>query len=223
MKAMDGSIGSVAASSVGEFMEALASDQPTPGGGAAAALAATLAASLTAMVVRLSLDRPKYAEHAQLHAEALAASDAARERFLELSDEDAEAYAAYRAARGLPHESEAEQDARAAATRQAARLATEVPLAVVRACHAQIDLVERLAGRTNLYVGSDLEVAALLLDSAARSAAANVRINLESVGDEGFAGAARAELDQRLQQIQSTADRARERVSKGTLRRPEGE
>ena len=52
---------------LGGFVEALASEQPAPGGGAAAAVAAALGASLTAMVVRLSLDRPKYAEHAALH------------------------------------------------------------------------------------------------------------------------------------------------------------
>jgi len=208
---------------LGDFLEALASEQPVPGGGAAAAVSAALAASLTAMVVRLSLDRPKYADFSDLHAEALAASDAARARFMELADDDATAYAAYRAARSLPRESDAEKEARAAATRAAARIATKVPLELVRACHAQVELVDRVAGRSNLNVASDLEVAALLLDSAARAAAANVRVNLPSVGDEGYASAVTAELDQRLQQIQSTADRARERVAQGTLRKPEGE
>lgn len=211
-----------AAASVGEFAERLASEQPTPGGGAAAAVAATLAASLTAMVVRLSLARPKYAEHADLHAEALAASDAARQRFLDLADEDTVAYATYVAVRNMPRESEAQADSRAQATRAAARVATEVPLAMVRSCHSQIGLVERLAGRTNRNAASDLEVAALLLEAAARAAAANVTVNLESVGDEGFAGAVSAELSQRLQQIQSLGDRARERLAKGGSRPPEG-
>lgn len=208
---------------LGVFLEALASEQPVPGGGAAAAVSAALAASLTAMVVRLSLDRPKYADFSDLHREALAASDASRLRFLQLADEDAAAYAAYRAARSLPRETDAEKDAREAATRDAARVATKVPLEVVRVCQAQAELVDRCAGRTNLYVASDLEVAALLLDSAARAAAANVRVNLPSIGDEGYANAVTAELDQRLQGVQSTADRARERVAKGTLRKPEGE
>lgn len=214
---------SVADMTLAGFAEDLASDKPAPGGGAAAAVAAALGACLTSMVVRLSLDRPKYAQHAALHEEALRLSDAARIAFLELADADAAAYRAYRAARSLPHDTEAEEGARAAATRDAARGAAQVPLDVVKACHAQVDLVERVAGRTNLYVASDLEVAALLLDSAARSAAANVRVNLGSIGDDGFANAVTAELDQRLQQIQSTADRVRERVAKGTLRRPEGE
>lgn len=213
----------VAAQRLEHFLEALASEQPTPGGGAAAAVSAALAAALTAMVVRLSLDRAKYADFADLHAEALAASDAARARFLELADEDAAAYAAYLAARRLPRETEAQQEAREVAARGAARVATKVPLELVKACQQQMELVERCAGRTNLYVASDLEVAALLLDSATRAAAANVRVNLPTIGDEGFASAVTAELDQRLQQVQSNADRARERVAKGMLRRPEGE
>jgi formiminotetrahydrofolate cyclodeaminase len=214
---------SVAEMSLPGFAEALASEEPVPGGGAAAAVAAALGASLTSMVVRLSVGRPKYAGHADLHAEALGRSDAARAAFLELADADAEAYGAYRAARAMPHGTEAEGATRAAASRDAARGAAQVPLDVVKACHAQIGLVERLAGRTNRYVASDLEVAALLLDSAARSAAANVRVNLGSIGDEGFANAVSAELSQRLQQIESTLDRVQERVAKGTPRRPEGE
>jgi formiminotetrahydrofolate cyclodeaminase len=212
----------VGRTSLGAFTEALASKQAAPGGGAAAAVAATMAASLTAMVLRLSVDRPKYQQHAPLHAEALGASDSARLRFLELADEDATAYAAYRAARTMPHDTEAQTDARDAATRDAARGATEVPLALVAACHMQMELVERLTGRTNLYVASDLEVAALLLEGAARGGAANVTANLGSVGDEGYARAVTAELDQRLQQIQRAADQTRERIAQGGPRKPEG-
>jgi formiminotetrahydrofolate cyclodeaminase len=213
----------VAEATVGDFAEALASARPTPGGGAATAVAAVLAASLTAMVVRLSVDRPKYELHAALHKEALAASDEARGRFMALADADATAYAAYRAARSMPNDTEAQGVSRAAAVRVAAREAAVVPLTVVQACHQQIDLVERLAGRTNLYVASDLEVAALLLESAARGAAANVIVNLPSVGDDGYASAVTAELAQRLQQIQSAVDRTRERIAKGGLRKPESE
>lgn len=208
--------------SLGAFTTALASEQPVPGGGAAAAIAAALGASLTAMVVRLSIDRPRFAGHALLHALTLEASDAARAHFLELADADVAAYAAYRAARALPKATDAEVEAREAATRDAARLAAKVPLDVVKACHSQIELVDRVCGRSNPFVASDLEVAAYLLDSAARSAAANVRVNLAATGDEGWAGAVSAELEQRLQQIQGAADRTRERVAKGVVRQPEG-
>lgn len=219
---MNDSMRPVADVTLGDFAEALASKQATPGGGSAAAVVATLAASLTAMVVRLSVGRPRYEQHAELHDEALAASDAARQRFLQLADDDMASYATYRAARKMAHETAAEEEARAAATRAAARQAALIPFTVVQECHQQIDLVERLTGRTNAYVASDLEVAVLLLEGAARGAAANVSVNLAAIEDDGYADAVSVELDQRLQQIQSAADRTRERISRGVERKPEG-
>jgi methenyltetrahydrofolate cyclohydrolase len=221
MRAMSRSTQPIADMLVGAFSEHLASADPTPGGGGAAAVSASLAASLSAMVVRLSMGREKYQHHAALHSEALAASEAARTRFLGLADEDAAAYLAYRAARGLPRDTSEQLDARGAAVSATARAATAVPLAIVTLCHQQIDLMARLVGRTNINAASDLEVAALLCDSAARGAASNIRANLPSIADDGYRDAVVAELDQRLQQIQGAADRIRERIAKGGQRQPE--
>lgn len=207
---------------LGDFTAALASEQPVPGGGSATALAAALAASLTAMVVRLSLERPAYERHASLHAEALAAADRSRQRFLDLADDDARAYAAYVESRKLPRERDDDKLVRAAAMRDAARSATTVPLTIVQGCHDMSELVERLAGRTNTNVASDLDVAALLFEGAARGAAANAVVNLGAVEDEGFSRAVLGELDQRLRQIQNATARTRERVRKSSPRRPEG-
>src|SRR5688572_16143129 len=204
-----------------EFTEAVASSAPAPGGGSAAAVAAALAASLTSMVVRLSQDRPAYERYAPLHAEGLARADAARLRFLQLADEDAEAYRTYLDARRMPREGQEEELTRAAAMREAARGATTVPLAIVQECHALAELDERLAGRINVNAASDLDVAALLIDAAARGAAANAITNLDAVDDSGFADAVLAETDQRIRQIQKATARTREQVRKGRLRRPE--
>lgn len=205
---------------IGDFVTAMASEQPTPGGGSAVAVAAALAAGLTEMVVRFSHGRPRYEQHTELYAEALTASKVARTRFLEFADDDAAAYAAYLKARRMPRASEPEAMAREAATRVAAHGAAAVPLAVVQECHRQIDLVERLAGRSNASVASDLDAAALLLESAARGAAANVLVNLAAIEDEAFSSAATAEIEQRLRQIQNATARTREHLGKGGQRRP---
>ena len=80
---------------VADFVHKLASGEPVPGGGSAAAIAASLGGALVAMVASLSEGRPKYAAHAALHAEAIAAGNALADRFLALADEDADAYAGY--------------------------------------------------------------------------------------------------------------------------------
>ena len=49
--------------SIGGWLDALASSAPAPGGGAAAALEAAMAAALLEMVCNLTIGKPAYAEH----------------------------------------------------------------------------------------------------------------------------------------------------------------
>lgn len=206
---------------VGGFSEVLASAAPVPGGGSASAVAASLAASLTAMVARLSADRPKYAAYAKTHARALEAAEAARVRFLALADEDAAAYAAFGHARKLPKETPDEAQARDAAIAAAALKAAEVPLEVVRQCHGLIHEIESLAGRSNLNAASDLDVGALLVHAAARGAGANVIINLPSIPDRKATDTMLSEVERRLHEIESAVARVHGQVRSGNLRGPE--
>src|SRR6188508_2979591 len=78
--------------SLRSFSDLLASDAPTPGGGAASAVVASLGASLLAMVARLSQGRERYAPFKGTIERALVVADGARTRLLELAQEDAGAY-----------------------------------------------------------------------------------------------------------------------------------
>jgi formiminotetrahydrofolate cyclodeaminase len=204
-----------------EFDERLASAEPVPGGGSAAAIAGSMAASLLAMVSRLSTDRPKYADYAATHERALEVAEAARTRLLTLADDDARAFAAFAAARKMAHDTEAEQQAREQATQSAARQASDVPLAVVRECTRVMLSVEAMAGRSNLNASSDLEVAGRLAAAAARGAAANVMINLPSVGDDRYAGVMTVEITNLIESVDRLTAQVSQRVATGTLREPE--
>jgi formiminotetrahydrofolate cyclodeaminase len=206
---------------IAEFVDRLASAEPVPGGGSASAIAAGLGAALLTMVARLSIGRPKYEAFADTHTRAEATGTATAQRFLELADEDAAAYAAFAQALKLPRETAAQQESRSAAIRQAARGAASVPLDVVRGCHQLALDIEAMAGRSNLNAASDIGVAALLADAAAHGAAANVLINLPAVGDDAFAASTTNALVGHLEAVEDLARRAREVVGTARLREPE--
>jgi formiminotetrahydrofolate cyclodeaminase len=214
---------SLAGLTLTDFSDRLASAEPVPGGGSASAIAGSFAGSLLAMVARLSVDRPKYAAYQKTHSRALATGERGRTVLLELADADARAYAGFAAARKMPKETDADQQARDEATRVAARASSEVPLSVVGECALLLDDVVAMAGRSNLNAASDLEVAARLALAAARGAAANVYINLPMVGDEEYAAATTATIEGQLNTIERNAAMVSEIVGGGGLREPEPE
>ena len=205
---------------VGAFVDRLASSEPVPGGGSASAVAASLGAGLVAMVAALSEGRPKYAEHVDLHASAGASGRQLAKRFLDLADEDAAAYAEFSKALKLPKDTDAQRAARTTAMRSASRAAAEAPLRCVEACLELVRTAESLAGRSNTNASSDLNVASLLGEAAARGAAANVLVNLPSVGDEVWAAEKTARVQGLLTAIASLAAQTQSIVAGGEARPP---
>ncbi len=204
------------------FSEQLASSEPIPGGGSASAVVASFAASLLAMVARLSLDRPKYEQYRSTNEEARDAAETARTRLLMLADDDSRAYGGFAQARKLPKETPEEQQARTLAVHAAAREASDVPLAVVRECAALLTRIESAAGRSNVNAASDLEVAARLTAAAGRGAAANVFINLPMVDDEVYARDTTIELEGLIMGMDRVVAQVAETLGSGAARSPEG-
>jgi len=203
-----------------DFVDQLGSAAPVPGGGSASAVAAALGAALVSMVSALSEGRPRYAEHASLHASTAETGRRLATRFLDLADEDAAAYKLYVAAMKMPKETDADRQARRDALSSAARGASEAPLATVEACLELVAAAESLVGRSNVNAASDIDVAALLGEAAARGAAANVLINLPAVDDESYVGETTAHLMGLLASVEELAAAAHEAVRNGQPRDP---
>jgi formiminotetrahydrofolate cyclodeaminase len=172
------------------------------------------------MVARLSENRPKYAEHAELHASALPTAERLAGQLLELADEDAAAYAACAVALKLPREAFADKEYRDAQIQATARVAAEVPLRCVERCREVLVLAEALAGRSNVNASSDLRVAALLAEAAGHGAAENVLVNLPLIGTDEWTISAEARVRQLLEEIGRLKEAVHDVIAGGERRAP---
>jgi len=197
-----------------QFLDELASKSPTPGGGAAAALAGALSAALTAMVCHLTLGKKKFAAVEVEMKIILDKAETLRMRFTELIDEDDAAFSALMDAFKLPKETEAQQRLRSDAVQEATKLAALVPLEMMHLCCELLPLTQAGAVKGNPQVISDAGVAAILAAAAAQSAALNVHINLLGIKDRKWAEDKFAQMNRMLKEVRESSDTVMKIVAK---------
>ena len=191
--------------SLGEWMDAVASATPTPGGGTVSAVAGAMAAALAEMVARLTVGRKKYAAVDGEFRTLQGRAETLRARLVRLGDEDAAAFNAVSTAYAIPKDRGAE---RAAAIQAALLGASRVPLETLRAARDVAALAARAAEAGNRNAASDAGVAALLAGAAARGAAYNVRINVAGMPDPAAAAPLLEEATRLLAEAVRDAERA---------------
>ena len=195
------------------FLAALASPDPTPGGGTAAAMAGAMGTGLLVMVTGLA----KSNTNSDAEKAALAAARQALQPLIpaltELADADAAAFDQVMSTYRLPKASDEDKAARSAAIQAALQGATTVPLQTLRACAAAMAHAETVAADGNRSAVSDVGVAIGLLEAAAAGAEANVRINLASVRDLKFTSAASDETGRLISAVSRQAAAARLRLA----------
>jgi methenyltetrahydrofolate cyclohydrolase len=176
-----------------ELLAAFASAAPTPGGGSAAALTASVGLSLLAMVASMSRTRNGSDDDRALLDGALEAVEHLAAHTLALVDDDAAAYDAVMEAYRKPRVTEEEKVERRRAIEAALRGAAEVPLEVMRACRAGLTAAVDVARAGNPSASSDVGVSVELLKAALHSAALNVGVNLSGLSDSNYVDAVTAE------------------------------
>jgi methenyltetrahydrofolate cyclohydrolase len=187
-------------SSIVTFLDDLASERPTPGGGGAAAVCGAIGAALVSMVANLTIGKKNY-EAVWEDLEAVnAKAEALRAELTGAIEADAVAFNSVMAAYGLPRATEEEKAKRAASIQAALKDATLAPLRAVRACFEVIRLSAAAAEKGNLNVISDAGVAALAANAGLRSAALNVFVNAKGIKDRDFAENHIAEVNALLAQ-----------------------
>ena len=166
------------------FLDAVAANTPTPGGGSVSAHSGALAAALGEMVCRLTLKKKSMADHHPAVGQALARLSALRQRMTEAIDRDAASYEAVVAAMRLPKSASEEQTARAKAIEEASKHAAEVPLETAEAAVETAAILENLGSSTLPQAASDLTVALRLAEAGRQGAIDNVKANLPMIHDQ---------------------------------------
>lgn len=193
-----------ASTSADDFLEAVASSDPVPGGGSVAAYAGALSAALTRMVAGLTIGKKKYVAVEPEMTVVAANADSLSTALAGLVQRDADAYAAVSAAYRLSKESAGEAEARTAAITAALLGAAEVPLETARLCAQAAGLAATVAAKGNTNAVTDAGVAALLAEAGCKGAAYNVRINVASLSDKS----AGAHLDREARALVADASAA---------------
>lgn len=171
---------------ISEFLEALSSPNPTPGGGTAAAVCGSIAVSLLIMVSGLTKSKTNSEVERVALDTAHRALAPVKERLLALADADTAAFDLVMTAYRLPKATDEEKATRKRAVQSALRKATEAPLDTLRSMTDALEHIAIVAQYGNPSASSDVRVALELLEASAAGAAANVEINLTGLADEAF-------------------------------------
>ena len=205
----------ISSETITNYLGRLASRQPTPGGGAAAALHAAQGAALVAMVARYTTGS-KYEEHAGTVSRIISEADNLIVEALRLADADEHAFQGVIDAYKLPASSDAEREARATAIRDSLIQAAEPPALLIGLAGSVVQLASEIFDIANPNVISDVAAAADAARAAATTARVNIDINVVAIKDSG-ARAALAEQtngieDKVILAADSLVQRVRERI-----------
>ena len=170
-----------AAKTLREFQDALASSDPTPGGGSAAGVALGQAAALAVMVSDLTLSKDSLKDGWNISENVKKVAIPLLDEGLELATQDSDAFDAVVASFQLPKATDVEKATRRDSIRSATLGAAEVPFRTATKALKLLELLPELAEKGNPHAASDVGVAGLLASAAFKGAIFNVDINLESL------------------------------------------
>ncbi|NHW46669.1 cyclodeaminase/cyclohydrolase family protein [Paenarthrobacter sp. MSM-2-10-13] len=205
----------ISSEAINDYLSRLASRQPTPGGGAAAALHAAQGAALVAMVARYTTGA-KYEEHAALVNRITSAADHLMVESLRLADADEHAFQSVIDSYKLASDSDELKAIKSAAIQEALVQAAHTPAQLINVAGEVVDLATELFDVANPNVISDVAAAADAARAAATTARVNIDINFVAIKH----GQARSRLAEQTDGIEekvvlaadALAKRVRERI-----------
>ncbi|MET4902223.1 MULTISPECIES: cyclodeaminase/cyclohydrolase family protein [unclassified Paenarthrobacter] len=205
----------ISSETINDYLSRLASRQPTPGGGAAAALHAAQGAALVAMVARYTTGA-KFEQHAALVARITSAADHLIVEALRLADADEHAFQTVIDSYKLPSDTDELKSARSAAIQDALVQAAQTPAQLIRVAGEVVSLATDLLDAANPNVISDVAAAADAARAAATTARVNIDINVVAIKDSAARSRLAGQTDGLEDKVVLAADslvkRVRERI-----------
>lgn len=174
-------------SKIDEYVEALSSGAPAPGGGAVAALTAAQGAALIMMVANLTIGKKKFADIEEFNIKVRDEAKGYMDQLMAGVDEDKEAFTKVANAYAMPKTTDTEKSERRDAIAIASVGAADAPLKVMREGCAALELADSMIGNSNPQLESDLYVAAMNLNAGIQAAKFNVDANVPFIANEDLA------------------------------------
>ena len=197
-----------------EFVTVLASSEPAPGGGGAAALVGALGTALGNMVGSLTVGKKKYAD---VEAEIIALKakcDALQTELLDQVPADAEGFLPLARAYGIPKDDPSRDEVMEEAT----IIACRVPVRIMELCCEALDAIAVFAAKGSRLAVSDAGCGAVIVKSALQAASLNVFINTKTLKNRAYAEELNTKCLSMLDKYGAMADEIFETVKNGFFR-----
>lgn len=171
-----------------DFVEAIDSNSPTPGGGSVSALCATMGVALSRMVGHLTVEKKKFlALPQEIQYEFIDVNRALiliKDELKALIDEDTNAFNLIMKAYKMPKNNAIEVLERNQKIQEGTTEAIRVPIKVATLSLSALHQLPMLLKYGNTSAISDLGVSVLMLSTAIEGACMNVLINLPGLEDQ---------------------------------------
>lgn len=193
---------------LGHCLALTASSNPTPGGGAIAAMTAASGVALVEMLAHLTIGKQGYEAVESTMQDIVDRLPAMRERFLALADKDAQVFDAFMEALRLPKDSPDQVAYRKDQLQVCYREAAKVPFEIGCLAYSLLKDAEVVIRDGNRNATTDGIIGAINARAAVKAAFLNVKINLSGIKDPAFV----KELENQMAAIEGSIDEEEARL-----------
>ncbi|MCQ2546315.1 MAG: cyclodeaminase/cyclohydrolase family protein [Clostridia bacterium] len=189
-----------------DFVSAVSTPEPIPGGGSVAALVGALGAALSTMVASLTLSSKKYiAVEAEMEKN-IQEIHRIQEDLIELVQKDIDNFEPLAKLYKMKSDDPEEKKKIREAKQKALYEACIVPMEIIKKCGRAIELSQEFAVKGNKVVIADSGSSAVLCKAAMQAASFNIYINTNMMKDKELAHKINGETAQRIVYYGALAD-----------------